>query len=775
MVRKSAVALAIMGLVASRNSFALGLGNVEMKSALNQPLRAEIELLSATDNELQELKAGIAPKEAFSRAGIDWRPYLGDLSFNVERLPDGRAVVKITSRQGIHDPFLEFLIEVSWSKGRLVREYTVLVDPPVTMPGSPAMTRGGFSHTEPAPVAAGSTAPATVTSPLTAPAPAPAYSGGEQYGAVRRNETLWSIAEKVRPDGGVTMEQMMLALLRTNPEAFDNHNINELREGYVLRIPDRNEIESISRADALSESRRQYREWRETQPDAESPASAAASSPQAEAKLQLMAPDVEETDGDATPGEPDTSDETRGGEAEMREQLALANETIEAEYSHSLELESRVSELQAQLAEMKRLLDIRDGELARLQARLGADSDPDAEAREQASMTVGADAESPAGSMDPDPTMAARNAAVDPRVRPDEQGAPAEPVKEPAAPEAAADAASRDSLTAKPGILQRLTENALMTGLGAVVLLVFGGLIGVARSRRRRDDEDYFMDEMDQEGGMDSMPQPEQMHSPATVAAGYSAMMSDLPANEYSAEGGGESQTDPLTEADVYLAYGRYQQAEDLVREALASDPDNNDLKLKLLEVFHASRDVTAFENMAASVRLELQGEDDPLWQRIAELGRELDPASSLYGAQVSASGAPPAEDEGLDFDMHLAGTPGDEAEEPVGTTGSDDEFDGDLSFGALDLKGDAGPSNEAGAPEFTLDDFDFQSDGDESQDEGEGLLEPEDEVSTKLDLARAYLDMGDPEGARNILEEVMEEGNDRQKDEARTLAEQLS
>ena len=220
----------------------------------------------------------------------------------------------------------------------------------------------------------------------------------------------------------------------------------------------------------------------------------------------------------------------------------------------------------------------------------------------------------------------------------------------------------------------------------------------------------------------------------------------------------GEDASDPLTEADVFIAYGRVQQAEEVITNALEHNPDSRDLKIKLLEIHHAAGNVAAFDAQAAAFR-ESVGDEDADWQRVAGMGYELSPANPLYRTAMADS---PVRDGEVDFDMDLAGMDEDAASGNVSNTATALEYD---SLAA------AGEEAED-AVSFNLDDLSMET---EDEDLAEGLLQESDEIGTKLDLARAYMDMGDPDGARGILEEVIEEGSDEQKNEAETLIAQLA
>jgi len=250
---------------------ALGLGKIELNSGLNQPFDARIELLSPSAEEIQSLNVDLADSKAFRRAGID-RPFLlSKLKFEVEVNDSGADYIHITSEDPIREPFLNFLLVANWSSGRLFREYTVLLDPPMYDPNA-----GRLAPEEPAPTTDASPREATerqadraqrrqAETVATAPPQSSPGNGGDDgvYGPTSTNDTLWSIAEAVRPDDSVSIQQMMLALLRANPEAFIDNNVNGLKSGYILRLPDAANINRLSRAEALAEVRSQYAFWDE--------------------------------------------------------------------------------------------------------------------------------------------------------------------------------------------------------------------------------------------------------------------------------------------------------------------------------------------------------------------------------------------------------------------------------------------------------------------------------------------------------------------------------
>ena len=263
--------------------WALGLGDIRLSSALNEPLRAEIELLSATPEELENLTVALASQETFARYGLDRPLFLKSISFRIVKIGDiDGNVITLVSQESVTEPFITFLVEATWSRGRLLREYTLLLDPPtfapppvqesataVTAPRQSTQADSGRIERQPEPQ---TSAPAPAPTPIPSqPAPAPSRSesptdpasfdtiSGGSY-RVQRGNTLWGIAREFLPDSRLTMNQMMLAIFEANPEAFAG-NINIMSAGADLRIPSADEIFSISRGDALREAQRQNAEW----------------------------------------------------------------------------------------------------------------------------------------------------------------------------------------------------------------------------------------------------------------------------------------------------------------------------------------------------------------------------------------------------------------------------------------------------------------------------------------------------------------------------------
>ncbi|HEY5791529.1 MAG TPA: FimV/HubP family polar landmark protein, partial [Gammaproteobacteria bacterium] len=319
---------------------AIGLGEIKLNSALDEPLRAEIGLVSVVAEEIDELSVRLAPRDQFERAGIELTKTLQAIQFSTVVGADGKPTIRVTTRDAVREPFLNFLVEVNWPAGRVYREYTLLLDPPVMMRGAPPISQAP-TLSEPA-----AARPPTVSAPASGAAVAAAT-----YGPVQRGETLWLIAERLRPDSSVSVEQVMVALLSANPEAFLRNNINGLRAGVVLRVPSREEMTAFSASEAAAASRQQHADWDSyrdrraaeagaaprTQPAAPAAEKPRAEQAPAEPQLKLVVPERGE-EGKPAQAPEGTGDAPSGDLATLQKQLAIANEEAEARRLQNEEL-----------------------------------------------------------------------------------------------------------------------------------------------------------------------------------------------------------------------------------------------------------------------------------------------------------------------------------------------------------------------------------------------------------------------------------------------------
>jgi pilus assembly protein FimV len=856
--------LLLSALLGPGTLYALGLGEIKLNSALNQPFDAEIELVSATQDDLGALRASLASNDTFVRYGLDRPAYLFDFNFQVAKGAGGKDVLRVTSPRPVTEPFVTLLVEANWPRGRLLREYTVLLDPPVYTPApatpqpvaaAPRVASGGATTARPAaPVAPAANEPARA--PRESSAPARSIEPGSEY-RVRPRDTLWQIASAANPGSRSDVNRAMVSIYQSNPHAFDG-NINVLRSGSSLRIPDAEQIRSVSAAEASAEVARQYDAWRNGRSTAESTPVAAAET----GRLRLVPPQqgtvAPSTATATTPGATPGTASGPGG----------------------TELEARVRQLETELSEARRLLEVRNAELATLQ---GGPSVPVEGETTPAATTDGAatDAEAPA-----EAAPAAAAAAVDPP----KKAAKKRPVEPPA-----------------PTLFERITDywwvllGLLGLGLGALLF---------QRLRRERGNAESSLEEAlgprETRSNMRFSPRPRDADivveekrgveapgraAPAVAALPEATRKVSTVADTLSGDGPASLESgDPLAEADFHMAYGLYDQAADLVQLAMKREPQRRDLKLKLLEIFFVWGNKDKFLELAGDLHSTRAEAPAGEWDKVLIMGKQIAPGDALFAGNLTSastdsldmelhsatsvldieipagiSGAPD-----MDMDMDLTETDAETAIAPVDRSGLDFVFDEPVRgaeessvLPTIEMPQFRKPDETGGdTQELTVDrlglDLDMGAlrglDGGESLDANEAIetrrrttsdtvetasmssakslldddnddlltstalmrmaddtsLLPRDEslealvdlsdatgelpsldateittgvdfdlggepatmseVGTKLDLARAYMDMGDPEGARSILDEVLQEGSATQRQEAERL-----
>jgi pilus assembly protein FimV len=942
-VRKLVLAIAAASALSSGMAHALGLGEVTLQSSLNQPLVAEIELLEVRDLASSEVIPNLASPEEFVKAGVDRQYFLTDLKFTPVLKPNGKSVIRVTSSKAVREPYLNFLVEVLWPNGRLLREYTLLLDPPLYSPQTAVAAAPQLPIAAPAPVPRPAVAPAPVSAaPAPAPrpaAPAPASRAisGNEY-KTTANDTLWEIAQRV---GGGSVNQTMLAIQDLNPDAFIGGNINRMKSGQVLRLPDEQQIRSRSNAEAVAQVAEQNAAWREgravasRQLDAtrRTTAGAAPATAQSGDSLKLVAAEA----GKATSGSDSGSVDSKA----LTDKLAVTQESLDSTRRENAELQSRVGDLQSQLDKLQRLIELKDSQLAKLQADMAAG------AAAPAAPVAAEEAAKPAAEPAPPTTEAATPPVSPPEgaapdynyseepaapVEDSAAAAPEQPASEPAAvvappapakavepaepakPEAAKPAAPAPTPAPAPqSFIDDLLANPMTLGLagGGALLLLLVGLMALSRRNAMKEAElhEELADEMAQDGSF-----AVDLDMPEDSFAG----LGDEAKPAVPAAAGEERVTaqtgDALGEADIYIAYGRFNQAAELLQNAINDEPQRSDLRLKLMEVYAELGDREGFArqdnelreiggvnaeaeqlkakypaiaafvgagSVAAASAADDLGDfslddlslDEPSSEAPVAAGGDLDDAFDLSLDELEADldrdmqtvqgdagslsldddldfglvdePATAAASDDLDFDLALGddkvelSQPGDDLgefsldlDESVPAT-ADEADDFLLSLDEDSVPAAAEPADELAElsldlpeesaaadlelpadfdlslgeelqaqPEVEADSFAAQLDevtaeldqlaGSLEQPEEE-LLQPvdslageldgdddfdflsgTDETATKLDLARAYIDMGDTEGARDILDEVVAEGSETQQQEAREMIAKL-
>ncbi|MBL0949470.1 MAG: FimV family protein, partial [Pseudomonas sp.] len=432
-VRKLVLAIAAASALSSGMAHALGLGEVTLQSSLNQPLVAEIELLEVRDLASNEVIPSLASPEEFVKAGVDRQYFLTDLKFTPVLKPNGKSVIRVTSSKAVREPYLNFLVEVLWPNGRLLRAYTLLLDPPLYSPQTtvaaapqlPIAAPAPRPSVAPAPVPR-SAAPAPAPRPA-APAPASRAISGNEY-RTTANDTLWEIAQRV--GGGSSVNQTMLAIQDLNPDAFIGGNINRMKSGQVLRLPDEQQIRSRSNAEAVAQVAEQNAAWREgravasRQLDATRRTTAGSAPATAESadSLKLVAAEA----GQSTRG----SDTGSANSKALADKLAVTQESLDSTRRENAELQSRVGDLQSQLDKLQRLVELKDSQLAKLQADLSAAPAAEEGATAQAPVTEPA---SQAPAAQPEAAPPAAEAATPPASPPEEAAPDYNYSEEPAA------------------------------------------------------------------------------------------------------------------------------------------------------------------------------------------------------------------------------------------------------------------------------------------------------------------------------------------------------
>ncbi|MCB6185251.1 LysM peptidoglycan-binding domain-containing protein [Leeia sp. TBRC 13508] len=925
--------------------FAAGLGKLTVLSGLGQPLSAEIELITSPSDDVSNFTVRLASADAFKDARIEYPSYLTGARFTIERKAN-RSYIRVTTSQSVNEPFVDMLLELGWPSGKMVKEFTALLDP--VDYAAPAISSGSTSVTLPksgkvnaskqkAPKVRSNANLASdvpvekVAKKLKAEAPEktdePA-SGDGSY-KVKRGDTLAEIASENKAPG-VNLDQMLVALYRANPSAFDRQNMNRLKVGSVLKLPSSGDISSISANEAHKEVQAHSSDWQSYKTKlagmvAEKSEPTESSSAKATGKI---APKVEDK---AAPKATGTKDVVKLSQSELgaaagkdsskiknlQKQIdALQDESIAKEKS-AKESSARIAELEKMNKQLKELLEMKNA--------AGAKIEKGAEATVKKNEEVVASKATPeVVASKPAETVAStvESTASQEAIASVEKPKPAKK-KVFIAPEPEPETSPMDILL----------DNLPLVGGGVGAIALLGGLL-VWRRRKTTAFADSIITGSDLRANTN-------IGSTGGAIINTGATENSF-LTDFSREGLGAIDTDevdPIAEAEVYLAYGRDPQAEEILKDALVKDPARQEVRLKLMEIYFNRKDVDNFEVHAKELNALTQGQGAN-WTKASEMGRMIDPSNSLYGiasgaAAVIASSvsedvdhldpfadlmaanaaepqseemmdfhsdvddvasAPSLEDDALDFGAAVEDTPAPEvddkvmldfdlgsfaadvpevaeveeeiasadedgldmlsfdaieepelalpetsepdllmedlggvevnlddelpvleAEEPTSAEEikSDDsllDFDFDLGdaltedkpneeppvLNTAELKEDEAPdfdfsfdgfdepSVSEGAPETSLEstetsDFDLDSisldlgESESSEISGFDDVQGDDPVSTKLDLAKAYVEMGDHEGAREILEEVVAEGSSAQQDEARSIISTLS
>lgn len=625
---------------------ALALGRINVQSALGEPLRAEIELPQITTAEAESLRVSPARPEAFRSQGLEYSPTAGNVQVQLHRRADGSMVLRLSSARPVNEPFVDLVIDATWSSGHIVRSYTMLFDPPAATRTQAAPTTAPqltAPRAEPVPAepravatppSARAAAPATATQPArpgaaatpapSRPAVAAAAPGSGDEVRVRRGDTAGRIAEQHRP-AGVSLDQMLVAMAQTNPDAFVQGNVNRLRSGAVLRMPSESTAQATPAAQArqiVAAQSRDFNEFRRRLAAVAPRAQVAAAERSASGSVQAQ---VDESKPAAA--SPDKLTLSKGGVQARKADEQMARDKQADQNA------ARMAELSKNIAELNQI-----GGGATQAAAAAPGNAASAAPASQPGIAVPAPAALPAPA--PQAAASAEAPAASAEVAPPAVAAASEAAPVAAAPKPAPQPAPAE----EPSMLDFLTEDPLRAGGGLALILALLGFGGYrAAQNRKRAAADSSFDESriapDSFFGASGGQRVDTAQSELTTGASsmaYSPSQLDV---------GGD--VDPVAEADVYLAYGRDLQAEEILKEAMRHQPERVAIPAKLAEIYAKRQDRKALESSANDV-FRLTNGSGPEWTRVSELGRTLDPDNALYRPGGRPTG-PASEQAGTD------------------------------------------------------------------------------------------------------------------------------
>lgn len=649
-MRKITKALTVVSLLAPVSGHTLGIGDIRVRSALNQNLNAEIALVASRGENPTNIKVSLAPAEKFDEAGVPWSYFLSKIRFQPIVKPNGSMVIKVTSREALKEPYLNFLLEVSWPKGNLYREFTVLVDPPADYQHQAYQEP---SYQEPAYQMSQGYESLPPMQEEYAPRPRQRHanrprraSSAGSYGGqitVRRNDTLWNVAERAR-GAGVSVEQMMMALYDKNPHAFYQQNVNALSAGKRLQIPDKSAVEQLSRQDALAAFGQHNEAWNNNRSGIPAGVSQVAKDGAVDSQLQLEAP-TEATVGANEQVSP-SSGQTTGTTSAAPGQLATpspdtAQQAAKGSAPVNDAVQGKIAALEKQMAMMQELIALKDKQLAELQ-NPGSTPAPAATKETPATQTVPpvppvTPPVPPEQAVTPPVTTPTPPVQATPEpTKPVPPVVPPKPIVKPVIKPAVQPAPTEEEGSPLPWILG---------GLGGILLPLFGWLWWKKRKISQETDAESMFRNYSTMRNSDTLGSYSGARKSAAGASGgdSSSFLNDFKASDFESFESfnvDHGDIDPLAEADVYLAYGRYQQAEDLLRQAIKDYPDRDDCKLKLLEIFHASSNKEDFEQFAGELASQGKKEDRDFWSKATELSKDICPDSAVFSALAASTAA---------------------------------------------------------------------------------------------------------------------------------------
>lgn len=853
----AAAAIALLGL-SSTGAYALSLGRLTVQSALGEPLRAEIEVPDITVEEAASLKAGVAQPEAFTAAGLEYSPALTSLQASLQRRPDGRAYLRLSSDRTVNDPFVDLILEATWASGRIVRDYTLLLDPPSLKKAAPAPILAQAPAAIAAAPATSRAAAAPVSEPNRAPAPVkPAATATEKVAnkttspddkrlVVKPGDTASKIASANKP-ADVSLDQMLVAMLRANPDAFVNDNLNRVRAGAVMTLPSKEDATSVSASEAskiVFAQSKDFNDFRRNLAGNAPQASVSAADRKASGAVEAKVEDKKPASST-----PDKLTLSKGAVASKADEAKIAKER------EAKDAAARAAEITKNISDLNKIT----AKVSPTPATTAPAAPASAPAAQAPAVPVAA-VQAPTPPASAPVPVAAASAPVAASPAPVPASAP---VAAPAPAKVAAPAPA--PLVEEPSLLDELLADPLVPAGAAGLLALLGGFAAYRMRQRKKNasqvDSAFLESRLQPDsffGASGGQRVDTNQNGPLSASSMvYSASQLDA-----------ADDVDPVAEADVYLAYGRDLQAEEILKEAVRTNPGRLAIHTKLLEIFAKRRDARSYESSATDA-FKLTGSSSPEWARICETGLSIDPGNPLYqpgGAPASATAlegsvaAMPASGFGgstvpqsahaelepdlsggvdldLDLDFSLDDEPAASAISDVtGTDLSADaertlKLDAQSDSNALDMDFDLDPEPPSASPSqfepvgqmpeisLSLDDLEVPLEMDNnaplkfestspvpveaspppSQTADLGMMEfdmgslsmeldspteqptaapdnlSQDPLETKLALAEEFISIGDEDGARALIEEVMSEATGDMRAKAQKALAQLS
>ncbi|GAA6133503.1 motility hub landmark protein FimV [Oceaniserpentilla sp. 4NH20-0058] len=716
MLRKLAIAIAASGaMMSATNVLALGMGDIELESALNQPLDARIKLMKAGELENWEMKPNLASSDEFEKSGVEYVFFLNSLKFEVEREESGDVFIHVTSQKAVVEPFLNFLVQVDWPNGRLLREYTLLLDPPVFTEEpveavAPAESDYVEEEQEPslpavAPVSEKPDVTQVEPEKFVQKQPKSVEKKDDVY-KVKTNDTLWEVAITTRPNRSISPQQAMLAIQDLNPDAFIGGNINRLKANQVLRVPSEEQMLSRTFDEAVSEVALQNQSLtkRKAQLDATRKETTIERADKVEeTRLKLVAGGDATTDSErGASGQ--VSAKTAGDQSRLEKELSITLENLDKSTRENQELRTRLDTLEEQINTLQRLINLKDEQMVAIQAGMAKPSGLEKPVVEAADPNAPQQDLNFADTVKEEVKKPEAVKAEDPK-----------PVKPKALPSPVVEEAFDP--------IAFVMENPPILGAGLLVLLL--ALVGVNVARKRKEKQQDAENESTKsmlDSDIDDVDLGDDLDANIDVSEENNENEFDLGTESESLDTGELASAEPelspedvMGEVDVYLAYNRLEPARDLLEKSLVSSPDRQEYRTKLIEI------------------LTELGDDDAV-------AKQQELLSSDASGEIESAVEDVNEDFSMDFDLDEPENSADQSDDLVADLSEDASIEesSDLDF---DLDGlDLGTQDDISSldEELSLDsdlefDMDFSSDGNSIDELSD--LDLEEEVASLDDL----------------------------------------